>query len=61
MDQVFVLAENKETISQILEALSAKIGEKLSIRRFVRYELGEGLEKRKNDLAADVAQTLGEA
>jgi elongation factor Ts len=61
MDQVFVLADNKETISQILEALSAKIGEKLSIRRFVRYELGEGLEKRKNDLAADVAQTLGES
>jgi elongation factor Ts len=61
MDQVFVLADNKETISQVLEALSAKIGEKLSIRRFVRYELGEGLEKRKNDLAADVAQTLGES
>jgi elongation factor Ts len=61
MDQVFVLADNKETINQILEALSAKIGEKLSIRRFVRYELGEGLEKRKNDLAADVAQTLGES
>ena len=33
-----------------------KIGEKISIRRFVRYEMGEGLEKRVNDLAAEVAE-----
>ena len=39
--------------------LTAKIGEKLSIRRFVRYELGEGIEKKKTDLAAEVAEQLG--
>ena len=59
LDQVFIFAEGKENIQQTLEALSAKIGEKLSIRRFVRYELGEGLAKRQNDLAAEVAETLG--
>ena len=36
-------------------ALSAKIGEKISVRRFVRYELGEGIEKKKSDFAAEVA------
>ncbi len=60
MDQVFILAEGKETIAQVQDALSAKIGEKISIRRFVRYELGEGIEKKKADLAADVAATLAE-
>ncbi|MEO0322207.1 MAG: translation elongation factor Ts [Myxococcota bacterium] len=60
MDQVFILAEGKETIAQVQDALSAKIGEKISVRRFVRYELGEGIEKKKADLAADVAATLAE-
>jgi elongation factor Ts len=32
----------------------AKIGENISVRRFVRYELGEGLEKRQDDFAAEV-------
>ena len=59
LDQIFILAEGKENIQQTLEVLSAKIGEKLSIRRFMRYELGEGLAKRQNDLAAEVAETLG--
>ena len=37
----------------------SKIGEKISVRRFTRYELGEGIEKKKVDLAADVAEALG--
>ena len=35
-----------------------KLGEKISVRRFVRYELGEGIAVAKKDLAADVAETL---
>jgi elongation factor Ts len=31
------------------------------VRRFVRYEVGEGIEKKKEDLAAEVAKTLGQA
>ena len=41
--------------------LNTIIGEKISIRRFVRYEMGEGLEKRKDNFAEEVAkQVAGE-
>ncbi|MCB9602084.1 MAG: translation elongation factor Ts [Sandaracinus sp.] len=60
LDQEFIMSEDKKTVGTIIDELSAKIGEKLSIRRFVRYELGEGIEKKKADLAADVAATLAE-
>ena len=36
----------------------AKIGENLVIRRFVRFELGEGIEKKKEDFASEVAAVL---
>ncbi len=58
LDQEFILSDDKKTVGKIQDELSAKIGEKISIRRFVRYELGEGIEKKKSDLAADVAATL---
>jgi elongation factor Ts len=58
LDQEFIMSEDKKTVGVILDELSAKIGEKLSIRRFVRYELGEGIEKKVADLAADVAATI---
>jgi elongation factor Ts len=49
---------DKDDFKTIADKLSAKIGEKIAVRRFVRYELGEGIEKKKVDLAADVAATL---
>ena len=58
LDQPFVKDDSK-TIDQILQALIAKIGENIKIRRFVRFELGEGLEKKKTDFAAEVAQQAG--
>ncbi|MEM9195414.1 MAG: translation elongation factor Ts [Myxococcota bacterium] len=58
VDQPSVQDEEGRTIQQICDALSGKIGEKIAVRRFVRYELGEGIEKKKVDLAADVAATL---
>lgn len=58
LDQEFILSDEKKTVGEIQDELSAKLGEKISIRRFVRYELGEGIEKKKSDLAADVAATL---
>ncbi|MEM9069556.1 MAG: translation elongation factor Ts [Myxococcota bacterium] len=58
LDQEFILSEDKKSVAAIQDELSAKIGEKISIRRFVRYELGEGIEKKVSDLAADVAATL---
>jgi elongation factor Ts len=38
-----------------LKETIAKIGENIVIRRFVRFELGEGIEKKKDDFAAEVA------
>jgi elongation factor Ts len=58
MDQLFV-KDDKKTIEQVRTDLVAKIGENVTIRRFVRWELGEGLEKRKYDIAADVQAMLG--
>lgn len=43
------------SVSQLITESIAKIGENISVRRFARYELGEGLQKRQDDLAAEVA------
>ncbi|HET9621230.1 MAG TPA: translation elongation factor Ts [Kofleriaceae bacterium] len=60
LDQAFVKDADK-TIEQIQQELIAKIGENIKIRRFTRFELGEGLEKKKDDFAAEVAKTAGMA
>lgn len=58
LDQPFVKNPDK-TIEQVQSELVAKIGENIKIRRFVRFELGEGLEKKKGDFAAEVAAQAG--
>ncbi len=60
LDQPFVKDPDK-TIEQIQQDLVAKIGENIRVRRFVRFELGEGLEKKKSDFAAEVAAQAGMA
>lgn len=60
LDQVWVKDDKKKIKDVITEAI-AKIGENLSVRRFVRFEVGEGIEKKKEDLASEVAKTLGQA
>jgi elongation factor Ts len=57
-DQAFVKNPDK-TIEQLQQELIAKIGENIKIRRFARFELGEGLEKKKDDFAAEVAKQAG--
>jgi len=62
LDQVFVKdPDGKKKIKDLVTEKIAKIGENISIRRFSRYQLGEGLEKKTCDLAAEVAQQLGKA
>jgi elongation factor Ts len=51
--------DDKKTIRDLLNELIGKIGENCKIRRFTRYELGEGLEKKKDDFAAEVAKQAG--
>lgn len=53
MDQAFV-KDADMTIAELIKASIAKMGENISIRRFVRYNLGEGLEKKETDFAAEV-------
>ena len=58
LEQVFVNnppENSKRTVEELVQETIAKVGENVQIRRFVRYELGEGLEKRKDDFAAEVA------
>lgn len=57
MEQEFVKDPDK-TITQLVNEITLKLGEKITIRRFVRYEVGEGLEKRNDNFAEEVmAQT----
>ena len=53
MEQPFI-KNSDQTITQVINENIIKIGENISIRRFVRYQLGEGLTKRSNDFAAEV-------
>lgn len=53
MEQPFVKDPDK-TISDLITESIAKIGENISIRRFARYQLGEGIEKKQEDFAAEV-------
>ena len=57
LNQPFV-KDSSKTIKDILTEATLKIGEKISVRRFVRYELGEGLEKRNENLAEEVAKQV---
>lgn len=58
LEQSFIKDEDK-TITQLLTEKTGEIGEKVSLRRFVRFELGEGIEKKVSDFAAEVAEQMG--
>lgn len=60
LDEQPAVVDSDKTIAQLAEELTSKLGEKVAVRRFVRYELGEGIEKKAADLAADVAEALKE-
>lgn len=53
MEQQYIL-DTDTTIAQMVNDQVVKVGEKISIRRFVRYEMGEGLEKRQDNFAEEV-------
>jgi len=60
MEQAFVKNPD-QTIEQLTKELSGRIGEKIDIRRFVRFQLGEGIEKKESNLADEVAQAIADA
>lgn len=61
MRQIFIKDETEsKNIRDMVEALSMKCGEKVTVRRFVRMEVGEGIEKVQSNIAADVAAMVGQ-
>lgn len=59
LEQLYVKAENKESVGQYLDAVGKKIGASVTLKSFVRFETGEGLEKKEDDFAAEVAAMTG--
>ena len=58
LEQEYVKAENKETVAKYLEMVSNEVGTPVELKRFVRFETGEGLEKKNEDFAAEVAAQM---
>ncbi len=54
VDQEFV-KDNKQTVKQYVDSVAKSLGGAITIKQFVRFEKGEGLEKRQDDFAAEVA------
>jgi elongation factor Ts len=57
VDQPFVKAPEK-TIAELVTEKTAKTGERIAVRRFTRYKMGEGLERRDDDFGNEVASLL---
>ena len=60
LDQVYVKAEDgKQSVAAYVAAVAKANGANIKIKKFVRFETGEGLEKKNEDFAAEVAAQLG--
>jgi elongation factor Ts len=57
LDQFYAL-DDKKTVSTIIEEKSKALGGKIEVTKFVRYELGDGIEKKEDDFAAEVEAQL---
>lgn len=60
LDQVYVKAEDgKQSVAQYVAAVAKANNADVKIKKFVRFETGEGLEKKNEDFAAEVAAQMG--
>ena len=61
VDQTYVKAEDgKQTVGAYVESVAKSAGCDLKVKRFVRFETGEGIEKKQEDFAAEVAAQMGQ-
>lgn len=61
LDQVYVKAEDgKQSVQQYVDSVAKAVGGKVSVKKFVRFETGEGIEKKEEDFAAEVAKQMGQ-
>lgn len=59
LKQIFVKDDaGKKKVEDLIQEYSIKCGEKVAVRRFVRFEVGEGIEKQSQDFAAEVASMV---
>lgn len=59
VDQVYVKAEDgKQTVGQYLAQVSKAVGADVAVKKFIRFETGEGIEKKQEDFAAEVAAQM---
>ena len=60
LDQVYVKAEDgKQSVGKYVEEVAKANGAKVTVKGFVRFETGEGIEKKEEDFAAEVAKQMG--
>lgn len=59
LEQAFI-KDGDKSVSDVITENIAKIGENINVRRFARYQLGEGLEKRNDDFVAEVMASVGQ-
>ncbi len=57
LDQTYV-KDGDLTVSKYLESVSKEVGATITVKRFVRFETGEGIEKKQEDFAAEVAKQM---
>lgn len=61
LDQVYVRAEDgKQTVDKYVAEVAKANGANVKIKKFVRFETGEGIEKKEEDFAAEVAKQMGQ-
>ena len=53
LEQEYVKATNKESVAKYVQSVGG-----ITLKQFVRFETGEGLEKREDDFAAEVASMI---
>ena len=60
LDQVYVKAEDgKQSVAQYVAQVAKENGANITVKSFVRFETGEGMEKKNEDFAAEVANQMG--
>ena len=58
LDQIY-FKDDEKTVGQYLKAVSKECGAELAVKRYVRYETGEGIEKKQENFADEVAKQIG--
>ena len=59
LEQIYMISEDKSKVSKVVEDAAKEIGSPIKLTGFVRYTLGEGIEREAKDFASEVAQAVG--